>query len=285
MNMFNSFTKSKRDARWHNHWEKYEKSGGKQNVPWDGGINSIACKYLDQVLTPIVESAANNSIIKIFVPLCGSSQDMIEICNRLSNMIDKNRNIRFQIFGVDLSEIAIKAFFTDKMKISLQDSKLKITNNIKSKHFIKYEYYDENNNGYCLFAGDLFNLCIIDEIISVDLILDVNSLVALNLSQRNDYAKLCAKLLKKRKKRIKKEEKGNLNGRILLQTYWYDPSSRQSAPWPFNKELVEKYYSSYGLKVQSLLNPPISFEMYPFYKDKLKSFAIQEAWLHVWLLQ
>ena len=278
LNLFNSLAKHKGHSHWHNHWSRYKKSGGKQSVPWDGNTNSIACKYLDEILTTIVESSTNNTTIKIFVPLCGSSQDMIEIYNRLSTLIesDKKRNIGFKIFGIDLSEIAIKAFFTDKMKISLQNENLKITNNRKTrKNFVQYEYYNENDNGYCLFVGDLFNSNMIDEIggkNSVDLILDVNSLIALNISQRNDYIDLCVNLLKQ-------------NGQILLQTYWYDPNARQDSPWPFNKQLVEKYYGPRGLKVQSLVNPAISFEMYDFFKDKLKAFNIQEGWVHVWLLQ
>ena len=106
----------------------------------------------------------------------------------------------------------------------------------------------------------------------IDLILDVNAFVALNPSQRNDYINVCLNLLSDK-------------GKILMQTFWYYPNLHQSGPWPFNKQLMQKYYQPYGLKIQSLLNPPIPFEIYPVYKEKLAHFNAQQAWIHIWLLQ
>ena len=97
----------------------------------------------------------------VFVPLCGKTKDMLFL-----------REIGHQVYGVELSEIAVKDFFQD--------------NNLSYKVEKRDDFIIYSGGGFCLFCGDLFKLKSSD-FKNVDYIYDRASLIALSKSQQGKY--------------------------------------------------------------------------------------------------
>ncbi len=100
---------------------------------------------------------------RIFVPLCGKSQDIIWLCNH-----------GFSVAGIELSRLAIEQFFSESGLVP------EITAAGPLERF--------EAGRITLFAGDLFDLTA-DILQHVDAVYDRAALVALPGSMRQDYVR------------------------------------------------------------------------------------------------
>lgn len=105
----------------------------------------------------------------MFVPLCGKSRDMSWLAQQGHSII-----------GVDISEIAVREFFSEQDLIARRS-------NLGPFQIFQIE-------PYTLLCGDLFQLKQ-HHIKQVDAVYDRASLVALDAKQRKEYAKLLAEVL------------------------------------------------------------------------------------------
>ena len=128
---------------------------------------------------------------KVLVPLCGKSEDLVWLAEKHNDVI-----------GVELSQIAVRAFFAEHFYTPL------VT---KLNHHHELYQFDELS----LYTGDFFTA----PVDKVDLVYDRAALVALPQSMRVAYAERLKQLL-------------NPGGRILLVSLDY-PQEELSGP-PFS---------------------------------------------------
>ncbi len=139
---------------------------------------------------------------QVFVPLCGKSQDMLWL-----------RNQGFQVLGVELSEIAIKAFFTESgLQPKVTDEGL----------FQRWQV-----DGLTILQGDLFELTAahIEESAAV---FDRASLIALPVEMRQQYTQKISKLLPQ--------------SQILMITLDYPQHEMSGPPFSVTKEEICRLY-------------------------------------------
>ena len=139
---------------------------------------------------------------KVLVPLCGKSEDLIWLAS-------KHDDVR----GVDLSNIAVRAFFAEHFYTPL-------VTNVSGQHEL-YQF-DELS----IVVGDIFTA----PLDMVDLVYDRAALVALPLEMRSDYAKRIQSLL-------------NLGGKILLINLDYEQSEMAGPPFSVPEEEIKILYS------------------------------------------
>lgn len=140
---------------------------------------------------------------KVLVPLCGKSEDLIWLAS-------KHDDVR----GVDLSNIAVRAFFAEHFYTPL------VTTNVSGQHEL-YQF-DELS----IVVGDIFTA----PLEMVDLVYDRAALVALPMEMRNDYAKRIQSLL-------------NVGGKILLINLDYEQSEMAGPPFSVPEEEIKILYS------------------------------------------
>ena len=116
------------------------------------------------------DSLAVDQATTVFVPLCGKSRDMVWLRNR-----------GHEVVGIELSEIAVQAFFDENEIRAEQDRHGPLT---------RYR-----GAGYTLLSGNFFDLTP-DLINPVTAVYDRAALIALPPEMRQDYARhlqsLCA---------------------------------------------------------------------------------------------
>ena len=144
---------------------------------------------------------------RIFVPLCGKSRDMIWLNSQ-----------GFSVLGVELSEIAAKAFF-DENGLTPQ----------YSAHG-KFDWHEADGIG--ILCGDFFDL---DRAMleNVGAVYDRASLIALTPEMRERYISRMAAILPP-------------GTRILLITLDYDEEEMQGPPFAVSKREVQELYGKYA---------------------------------------
>lgn len=155
-------------------------------------------------------SAEQRAKLKVFVPLCGKSRDMLWLSQN-----------GYKVFGVECSERAVKDFF--------EENALSYKYAEKDEHAF-YQTGDQNSV-IEIFQGDFFSLQK-DDLDNITDIYDRASLVALPLDMRKQYADKMAELQ-------------NPGIRTLLVTLTYDHSEMNGPPFSVSEDNVNELYSDY----------------------------------------
>lgn len=143
----------------------------------------------------------------VFVPLCGKSQDMLWLQRQ-----------GYKVLGVEISDIAVEAFFNE--------------NNLIPEHtwYKKFNRYDTDN--IIIFKGDFFNLDR-EDLVKVSAVYDRASLVALPHSIRGKYVSHLLKIL-------------SPGTQILLVTFEYSQFEMQGPPFSVPVREIEELFSKYS---------------------------------------
>jgi len=151
---------------------------------------------------------------EVFVPLCGKSRDMLW----LGGAMDEADAPRHKVIGVELSEQAIQAFFTDELGANAPSPQPRPGGTVYS------------HGAFELWAGDLFAFPA-DRLARTRLAYDRASLIALPPEMRVRYARTMNELLPPA-------------ARTLLLTITYDPSEMDGPPFPVPDEEVFDLYGA-----------------------------------------
>jgi len=143
----------------------------------------------------------------IFVPLCGKSRDLLWL-----------REQGYRVLGVELSAIAVQAFFTE--------------NGLTPTHFRSGKFDCCEANGIKILCGDFFDLGK-DHMANVSAVYDRASLIALPTEMRKSYVRHLAGILPPATQ-------------ILLITLDYPPPEMQGPPFPVPAGEVEALYREYA---------------------------------------
>ena len=175
---------------WHNRWE-----------------NNLTGFHLDEVNPHLKE---NWSVLnlpaesRIFVPLCGKSQDLIWLGEQ-----------GHQVVGIELSPLAVDAFFSENDLM------------VERSQVGGLEYWQSEK--ISLFCGDFFDLTA--EILGqVDAVYDRASLIALPPAMRQNYAAKMTELAQSAPK--------------LLVTLEYDQSKMDGPPFSVSEDEVQALYEA-----------------------------------------
>jgi thiopurine S-methyltransferase len=178
---------------WLERWERQE-IGFHQNE-----INPYLCQYWN-TLHPPRDSA-------VFVPLCGKSRDMLWL-----------REQGYKVLGVELSALAVQAFFQENDYIPHRSSAGK---------FDRYEA-----DGIHILNGDFFDLSK-DDLAKVGAVYDRASLIALPPEMRERYARHLVSILPPATQ-------------ILLITYDYHQPEMSGPPFAVSNSDVEALYREHA---------------------------------------
>ena len=155
-------------------------------------------------------AAEQREKLKVFVPLCGKSRDMLWLSQN-----------GYKVFGVECSERAVKDFFEE--------------NALNYKHAEKDEhsFYQTSDQASVIeiFQGDFFSLQK-NDLDNITDIFDRASLVALPVEMRKRYAEKMAELQ-------------NPGIRTLLVTLSYDQSQMNGPPFSVSEDQVNDLYADY----------------------------------------
>lgn len=147
---------------------------------------------------------------RVLVPLCGKSKDMLWL-------LDEG----YQVFGIELSELAVQAFFQENQLQPVVQQRGKFT-----------EYAIDE---LVIWVGDVFDLSV-EDLANVDGWYDRAALVALPESLRSDYVELL-------KHKLPRGSKG------LLITVEYPQGFRQGPPFSIPEdEVVAGFESRFRIK-------------------------------------
>ena len=141
---------------------------------------------------------------KVLVPLCGKSKDMVWLHQQ-----------GMQVRGVDLSEMAVEAFFAE--------------NNLPAQQDVFGHFSRWRAPGYELLCGDFFNV-MPDDTQRDHFVYDRASLIALPPDMRQKYAKHLSGLLVP-------------GSKVLLVTMEYPQHEMQGPPFSVHENEVRKLYS------------------------------------------
>jgi len=162
-------------------------------------INPYLCQHWQTL------HLAQNSLV--FVPLCGKSRDMLWL-----------REQGHRILGVELSQVAVQAFFKE---------------NGYSPHRVSGGRFDQcEANGICILCGDFFDLNK-EDLANVGAVYDRASLIALPPEMRERYARHLVDILPSATQ-------------ILLVTFDYPQAEMQGPPFSVTDSEVERLYSGYA---------------------------------------
>ena len=167
---------------------------------------------------PAIEQRQN---LKVFVPLCGKSKDMLWLSQNA-----------YQVFGVECSDRAVKDFFEENAL------------NHKRAEKDLHAFYQSNDlaSAIEIYQGDFFELQSVD-LEDITDIFDRASLVALPVDMRQQYADKMADLQKP-------------GTRTLLVTLTYDPAEMNGPPFSVTEEEVSELYSK-NFSIQKLLSKDV----------------------------
>ncbi len=160
--------------------------------------------------------------LKVFVPLCGKSKDMLWLAQN-----------HYEVFGVECSDRAVKSFFEE--------------NGLGYKHVEREGagFYQSENDPFSrieIFQGDFFALEE-DALDGVTDIFDRASLVALPVDMRANYVNKITAL----------QQSGT---RTLLVTLNFDPSEMNGPPFSVtDEEVMDLYAESY--KIDKLIEKDV----------------------------
>lgn len=142
---------------------------------------------------------------RVFVPLCGKSRDMLWL-----------RAQGFEVVGIELAEIAVRAFFAEQ---GLQPQVSRVG---------AHEVFSAD--GFTIFCGDFFALSR-ETLGEVAAIYDRAALIALPPAMRRDYAAALTRLV-------------DPGTRMLLITVDYDEATISPPPFAVRGEEVSAVYGS-----------------------------------------
>lgn len=178
---------------WLERWER-EAIGFHQNE-----INPYLCEYWQEL------HLARGSMV--FVPLCGKSQDMLWL-----------RKQGHQVMGVELSNIAVQAFFKE--------------NGYTPHHVTRGKFAHFEADGIRILCGDFFDLSK-DDLAKVGAVYDRASLIALPPEMRERYVRHLASILPPAMQ-------------ILLITVDYPQPEMQGPPFSVSSGEVEALYREHA---------------------------------------
>ena len=177
------------DEDWLRRWQK------NQIGFHDAEVNSHLTRY--------ISNFDLNPGSTLFLPLCGKSADIGWLAQQ-----------GFQVTGVELSEIAIRAFFTEQ-KLQFQQLKL--------ERFIM-----RRSDNICLLEGDFFDLQR-ENLDNCSLVYDRAALIALDQSNRQRYVDWMHSIIGE-------------NADMLLITLGYDQTEMNGPPFSVPQTEVELHY-------------------------------------------
>ena len=178
---------------WLERWER-EEIGFHQNE-----VNPHLCEFW-----PELNLARGNMV---FVPLCGKSRDMLWL-----------REQGHQVVGVELSAIAVQAFFEE--------------NGHTPQHISRGKFDRCEADGIRILCGDFFDLTG-DDLANVTAVYDRASLIALPPEMRVSYVRHLAGILPRATQ-------------ILLITVEYPQTEMQGPPFSVSSGEVETLYREYA---------------------------------------
>ena len=208
----------------HEFWEK----------KWASNVIGFHLPDTNPILTQYWSALKPQRNDTVFVPLCGKSMDLDWLAEKHNSVI-----------GVELSKIAVRAFFAERLytpTVTALTSSLEL-----------YEF-DE----FAIYSGDYFTA----SIEATDLIYDRAALVALPKEIRAEYVQVLRSRLKE-------------SGRILLVTLDYDQDEMAGPPFSVSEEEVRTLFS--GMKITRLQRDEADAD-HPKIKKGLSRFA-EEVWL------
>jgi thiopurine S-methyltransferase len=159
---------------------------------------------------------------QVFVPLCGKSRDMLWL-----------REQGHQVLGVELSAIAVQAFFKENGYTPQHDSPHQVT----GRKFDRCEA-----NGISILCGDFFDMGKAD-LANVTGVYDRASLIALPPEMRERYVRHLTGILPPATQ-------------ILLITVDYPQAEMQGPPFSVSAEEVEALYREHA-EVRLLAQPDV----------------------------
>ncbi len=178
---------------WLERWER-EEIGFHQNE-----VNPYLCEYWQEL------HLAHDSVV--FVPLCGKSRDMLWL-----------REQGHQVLGVELSNIAVQAFFEE--------------NGYTPHHVTRGKFEHCEADGIRILCGDFFDLSK-DDLAKVSAVYDRASLIALPPEMRERYVRHLASILPPATQ-------------ILLITVDYPQSEMPGPPFSVSPGEVEALYREHA---------------------------------------
>jgi thiopurine S-methyltransferase len=178
---------------WLERWDR-EEIGFHQNE-----VNPYLCEYWQEL------HLARGSMV--FVPLCGKSQDMLWL-----------RKQGHQVMGVELSNIAVQAFFKE--------------NGYTPHHVTRGKFAHCEADGIRILCGDFFDLSK-DDLAKVSAVYDRASLIALPPEMRERYVRRLANILPPATQ-------------ILLITVDYPQPEMQGPPFSVSSGEVEALYREHA---------------------------------------
>ena len=178
---------------WLERWER-EEIGFHQNE-----VNPHLCEFLPEL------DLARGSMV--FVPLCGKSRDMLWL-----------REQGHQVMGVELSAIAVQAFFKE--------------NGYAPQHVSRGKFDRCEADGIHILCGDFFDLTR-DDVANVSAVYDRASLIALPPEMRVRYVRHLVSILPRATQ-------------ILLITVEYPQTEMQGPPFSVSSGEVEALYHEYA---------------------------------------
>lgn len=188
---------------WNNRWERNE-IGFHQTE-----INPFLSRYFPDLA--VVEGAT------VFVPLCGKSRDLLWL-----------RDNGYRVVGVELSELAVRAFFNE--------------NGIEPEIEPCGPFLRFSSDNLLLFCGDFFKLTT-DMIGPVASVYDRASLVALPPQMRPGYAEHLSGLI-------------TAGTQVLTVSYTYDQEKMPGPPFAVTPREVRSLFEE-RFKVEQLISEAI----------------------------
>ncbi|NGN97359.1 thiopurine S-methyltransferase [Grimontia sp. S25] len=169
----------------------------------------------------------------VFVPMCGKSIDLSWLASKHDEVV-----------GVELSEIAVRAFFSEHLYTPTVTS---MSPTMKLYHFDELSIY----------AGDYFTA----PLETYPLVYDRAALIAMPESLRQQYAERLLSLLKP-------------GGRILLVTLHYPQEQMDGPPFSVDADEVRRLFDGYKI---THLNRDEQADRPP--KGRTADFFAEEVWL------
>jgi thiopurine S-methyltransferase len=174
---------------------------------WGQGETGFHQNEINPYLSRHWQDLHPNHGSKVFVPLCGKSQDMLWL-----------RNQGYSVLGVELSAIAVDAFYTES-----GNTPHKVTSN-------KFDQYEADS--VTILCGDFFDLDK-DALAGVSEVYDRASLVALPPEMRERYVHHLTDILPPATQ-------------ILLIAFDYPQQEMSGPPFAVSKTEVEALYQNHA---------------------------------------
>lgn len=178
-------------------------------------VNPLLTQYFSELDLPIGS--------QIFVPLCGKSVDMVWLAAQ-----------GYDVVGVELSEIAVEAFFAEQ---NITPTIHQYSDNPAIKYYQGQFTSQTTEQTITLWIADIFAVTSKD-IGHVDAVYDRAALIALPATIRSAYAEQILRICGKSNDNNKKAPQ-------LLITLDYDQTKKDGPPFSVTNTQVEQYYGNH----------------------------------------